>query len=89
MPLYSMNFPRVVCRRREVRCSLFKLVIRLEYPTEICCIVMLTSGSRTSFVPLLFVLNIVIPLLLRLSGPSHCKSVGEYGSKRDIVGDQR
>jgi hypothetical protein len=64
MPLYSMNFRYVGYRRREVRCSLFKLVIRLEYPTEICYIAMLTSVSGIHFVPLLFVPNIVIPLLL-------------------------
>jgi hypothetical protein len=87
MPLYSIYFRRVVCRRREVRCSLFKLVIRLEYPTEICYIVMLTSVSCTPFIPFLFVLNIVIPLL-RLSCPLHYKSVGECSSKRDIIGDQ-
>jgi hypothetical protein len=44
-------------------CSLFKLLIRLEYLTEICYIAVLTSVSRIHFVRLLFVLNIVIPLL--------------------------
>jgi len=74
MPLYSMNFGRAVCRRREVRCSLLKPVIRLENPTEISYI-MLTSVSHTPFVPLLFVLNIVIPHLLLSFLPFELNSV--------------